>query len=299
MEPLTKLISALAQILWPALGFTTLLIFKEEIADILRRIKKGKMLGQEIELSGPLEELRAYAETVKETADKLPFPNPEPTINTLAETEKDEIKQVLDEATRSPKIALITLSGHIEIAARKALASLGHWNSSRKYFSPLEAIEKINDKTGGLPRHVISSMKLFMEIRNKLVHMREAPEEDIISALDSGIIILRSLKALPVQTSTVLYTDVPIFHDAECEYRSGGLGVILESVSPGGVRKTKVIFPTLRDWFKPGQTVSWEWDLQNVWQETWYVDPDTGEKKQGWASSGEFVGRSLDSICAE
>ncbi|MBH3464801.1 hypothetical protein I5Q49_08070 [Pseudomonas carnis] len=296
MESLTKLISALAQILWPALGFTTLLVFKNEISDILKRIKKGKMLGQEIELSDSLEALRASAETVKETAAKLPLSDPEPVTIILENTEQDEIKQVLDEASRSPRVALITLSGHIEVAARRALASLGRMDITRRYFSPVEAIKEINERSGALPAHVVESMKLFMDIRNKLVHMREASEEDIISALDSGITILRTLKAIPMSTYTVLHTDIPLFQDSECTNMTGGLGVILEAISPGGVKKTKLIFPTLRDWFKKGQNVSWDWDLQNIWQETWYVDPETGEKKQGWSSSGEFVGRSLDHV---
>lgn len=296
MESVTKLISALAQILWPTLGFTTLLVFKDEISDILKRIKRGKMLGQEIELTDSLEALRDSAESVKETTEKLPISAPETTSMILEDAEKDEIKQVLEEASRSPRVALITLSGYIELEARKALASLGQWSLKNRYYAPLETIKKISEESDALPTHVVESMKLFMDIRNKLVHMREASEEDIISALDSGITILRALKALPVYTYTVLHSDIPLFQDSQCTSMIGGLGVMLEAVGPGGVKKTKVIFPTLREWFKPGQNVTWSWDLQNVWQETWYVDPETGEKKQGWQSSAEFVGRSLDSL---
>lgn len=293
MDSVISLISALSKILWPLLGFTTLLIFRKEIAEILRRIKKGKMLGQEIELSDSLEELRAYAETVKVTTSSIQPPTLEPQAEILENIEKDEIKHILDEATRSPRVALITLGGYIELAARRALSSNAPL-IPKDAFSATEALDKLNDRFGGLSGNIASSMKLFMEVRNKLVHMREASEDDIISALDSGITILRTLKALPIQTTTVLHTEVPLFSDSECKLETFGRGLILEIISPGGIKKNRIIFPTKKSWFKKGQNVSWEWDLGTVWSETWYINPETGEKTKAWLSSGEFTGQSLD-----
>ncbi|NWD81896.1 hypothetical protein HX891_16050 [Pseudomonas reactans] len=294
MDLVINLIGAVAKILWPILGFTILLTFRKELAEILRRIKKGKVLGQEIELSGSLEELRLSAETTKVVAESLPTSDPEPTTAIMEKTEQDEIKHILDEATKSPRVALITLSGYIDIAARRALASTGNLINHRA--SSTETMEKLSNSVGGLPENILNSTKLFMTIRNKLVHMKEASEDDIISALDSGITILRTLKALPIQKNIVRHSKVPLFKDPECQIPVGGLGVIIELVGPGGIKKNQTIFPTLREWFEVGQVVSWEWDLSNIWQETWYIEPETGLKKLGWHSSGEFIGRSLDSI---
>lgn len=295
MESVTKLIAAFAQILWPILGFTTLIMFRKEIAEILRRIKKGKMLGQEIELSDSLEELRASAETVKEAASTIPTPDPEPTTEILEKTEHDEIKQILDEAIKSPRVALITLGGYIEIAARRALASSGLMRSVHT-FSTADIFTQLSTQYWGLPQNILDSMKLFMDMRNKLVHMKEATEDDIISALDSGITILRTIKALPVSTTTVLEVNIPIYSDKDCKQLAHGSGILLESVSPGGIKKNINLFPTQREWFEKGQIVSWDWNTSNVWGETWYVDPETKEIKKGWHSSGEFIGRSLDTI---
>jgi len=295
MESLIKLISALAEILWPALGFTILLTFRKEISELLRKIKKGKMFGQEIELTDSLQELRVSAETIKLTAADLSAADPEPTTKVLEKVEHDEIKQVLEEASRSPRVALLTLSGYIEIAARKALASTGTLYSNQSVFLD-DVLEKVNAKLGGLPNHVLSSIKLFNDVRNKIVHVRGATEDDIISALDSGISILRSLKALPIQTTTVLHTNIPLYSDAECKVRSAGHGLILEFISPGGIKKTKMILPTFKDWFEVGQTVNSEWNLKNIWGETWYIDPEFQDKRMAWHSSGEFIGKSLDSI---
>lgn len=295
MDLVINLIAAVAKILWPILGFTILIVFRKEISEVFRRIKKGKVLGQEIELSDSLEELRLSAKITKEVAESLPTPDPAPAIARLEKTEKDEISQILDEATRSPRIALITLSGYIEIAAKRALASTGNF-SEDQITSPIETIKKLSQSVGGLPDDILNSTKLFMTIRNKLVHMREASEDDIISALDSGITILRALKALPLQKSIVRHINVELFKDPECQLKAGGLGVILELVGPGGIKRNQTILPTLRDWFEVGQTVSWEWELGNVWDETWYIHPETGLKSLGWHASAEFIGRSLDSI---
>ena len=296
MDFLVKLISALAQILWPILGFTALFAFRKQIAEILPRLKKGKMLGQEFELTDSLEKLRASAETAKETVTSLPVPDSQPIVETLEKVEHDEIKQILDEASRSPRVALITLSGYIEIAAKKALASVGLLQRNQE-FSTTEAMDRLNRQYGGIQGDIVGSTKLFMNVRNKIIHTREASEDDVISALDSGLTILRTLKSLQSETHSVLHSEVPVYSNPECTVeRTDVKGVILESVSPGGLRKSKHIFPSTSKDFKKGQIVSWEWNLRNVWKETWFIEPETGEKKSAWHSAGEFVGRSIDSI---
>jgi hypothetical protein len=50
MSQWADLLRAIATLLWPILGFVVLWVFKEEIREILRRLKSGKILGQELEL---------------------------------------------------------------------------------------------------------------------------------------------------------------------------------------------------------------------------------------------------------
>lgn len=294
MDLAINLITATSKILWPILGFSILLTFKKEISEILRRFKKGKVLGQEIELSDSLEALRLSAETTKTVTESIPNIGQEPITSILEKTEHDEIKHILDEATKSPRVALITLSGYIEIAARRALASTGTVTNQR-HTSPTETMEQLSIAVNGLPHNIVSSTKLFMTIRNKLIHTREASEDDIISALDSGITILRAIKSLPIQKTIITHTNIPLFQDPECETPSTGLGVIFEIVGPGGIKRTKLISPTLLN-FEVGQSVSWEWHHSSVWNRTWYIDPVTQRKSLAWDCCAEFIGRSLDSI---
>lgn len=295
MDPITKLIEAIAKILWPMLGFTILFFFKSEISEILKRLKKGKMLGQEIELSDSLAELRASAEAAKEAVSELPqMDNAEDSA--LTPGSNDDITQILDEASRSPRTALITLAGHIETAARRAMASVGLLQG-RDGIPVSQAIQELHKQYGGLPGDVIGSLRLFNDVRNRIIHVRDASDEEVISALDSGITILRTLKALPSEINIVFHPGVPVYSDASCTTEITGVkGIILDSSSPGGIRKFRRIFPTTRSYFAKGQRVSWEWDFNHRWAEAWYVNPDDGSRILAWNWSSEFAGRPLDVI---
>jgi hypothetical protein len=295
VESLTKLISALAHILWPILGFTILFLFKKELSEALRRLKKGKMFGQELELSDSLAELRASAEAAKDVISALPV------IEDAADSDRvpdidNEVAQILDEASRSPRTALITLASHIERAARRALASVGLLQG-REAIPISQAVQELHRQYGGLPGDVIGSMKLFSDIRNRIIHGRDASDEDVISALDSGLTILRTLKALPSEINIVLYPGVPVYSDAKCTSEISDVkGIILDSSGPGGLKKFRRIFPTTRTYFAKGQRVSWEWDFSRRWGEAWYVDPESGQQLQAWGGAMEFAGRPLEAI---
>ncbi len=65
MKETAELLRAIASLLWPILAFIALLLFRSHIRELLGRLKKGKLLGQEIELHDSLLMLEAKA---KETA---------------------------------------------------------------------------------------------------------------------------------------------------------------------------------------------------------------------------------------
>lgn len=149
---------------------------------------------------------------------------------------------------------------------------------------------------GGLPVHIPSSLKFFWEARNKLIHGGDASQEDILRAIDSGIMILKALKAFPTEVNVVYHPGVKLFYDPLCiNAVPNAKGVILETESPGGATKRFRIFPT-RSHFQKGKRVAWEWDYELTWGPAWYKDPDTDEIKQAWISSAEFVGRHLNEV---
>ena len=292
MKETAELMKAIATLLWPIFAFVALYIFKPQIAVLLGRLKKGKIFGQDFELTDSLNKLtKSTVELEKETA-ALP----------ILETTHEEfetynvVKEILSETAHSPKTALILLASYLERDARQLLASMGHLKGQQNI--PLsKAIEVLDKQVCGLPGHVPSSLKFFSEARNKLIHGGEASPEDILRAIDSGITILRALRAIPKEVNVVYHPGVDIFIDPLCKTLiTNAKGIILETESPGGITKSFRIFPTTRAHFQKGKRVAWEWSFELTWGPTWYKDPNTHEIKKAWDSSTEFIGRHLDEV---
>lgn len=300
MNEYSELIKSVASLLWPLFAFTTLFIFKDEIRDVISRLKKGKLLGQELELNDSLENLQKSASELSEEVASIPVI--EPSSSALDESEpiqenKDDstIKSIIHEAARSPKAALLLLASNIEKESRQTLASTG-LIKGRTYVNLKQAVEEL-DNHYGLPRHISSSLRLFSETRNKIMHGGETDERNILSAIDSGISILKSLQAIPREINKVHNPGVTVYSDPECKNPIEGVkGVILQSSSPSGAKVSYRIFPTTRTHFEKGKKVAWEWSHENIWSDAWYKDPESGEIKLAWNSAMEFVGRHLDDL---
>lgn len=292
MKEYAELVGAIAALLWPVFAFVVLFMFRKQIIGLLERLKKGKIFGQEIELSESLQNLHMSADAV---AAEVPASSVIEVPQEQLEA-NDEVKEILREAARAPKAALILLASDLEREARQLLASMGHLEG-RQYVPLSKAIEVLDKKFGGLPGHIPSSLKFFWEARNKLIHGGNASSEDILRAIDSGITILKALKAFPREINIVYHPGVKIFHDPLCRNPIANVkGVILETESPGGATKTFRIFPTTRFYFQKGKRVAWEWSFEQTWGPAWYKDPDSDEIKAAWSSSAEFVGRHLDEV---
>src|SRR5712692_9114914 len=62
MKDYAPLIQAIASLIWPLAVTGIILYYRKEIKGLLGRIKRGKFLGQEIELEGPLNRLQESAD---------------------------------------------------------------------------------------------------------------------------------------------------------------------------------------------------------------------------------------------
>lgn len=295
MQEFSTLLQALAALLWPAFAFTALLMFRKQIADLLARLKKGKLLGQEIELNESLEILQQAAQGAQVEVAALPQPTPPPKSEAEVIQEQSIAQRIISEAAISPKAALISLAAELERLAREVLATTGHLRGRR--FVPIQqAIAEVH-QTHGLAAHVPSSLHHFWDIRNRLIHKGEGTDEDILRAIDSGLSILRALQAMPREVNVVYEPNVQVYPDEGLTLPLANVhGVLLETHSPGGVSKSLRIYPTSRDHFSKGKQVSWEWNMSLVVGPAWYRDPATGEAKQAWLSSAEFIGRHLDDL---
>jgi hypothetical protein len=301
----TEIVDALAKLAWPLIIALIVVAYRYEIRDILRRlsrVKKATVLGQQIELEEELDQLKATTE--KAEAEVAPQQQPEgqseragskPLFENeqLRDAQKLE-REILSQARTSPKVALMLLSAEIDRRLRELLAATG-WHQNIRATSTLRAIKQLQLQ-GSLPKHVIGSVKLFRDIRNRIIHGGPATDEEIIRAIDSGFVLLKAIDAIPVEISTVHSVNITLYDDAGCTHLVlDAKGVTLEATSPGGFQKFRVV-PTTQAHFQVGRRVAWEWNIDHVWGPTWYKDPDTGECKQAWLQSAEFIGRHLDGV---
>lgn len=295
----------IAAIAWPLVVLILVMMFRKELSALASRLKRGKVLGQEIELD-------ALNATAKAVDASIPIPSPK-TVAVLASADshptqeasgspssndeervREIERRVLDEAARSPKVALMILSSEIEREVRRHFAMRGQLEKRATY--PLsKAIDSLYEQSN-LPPLASTAIEQFGHVRNRIVHGVAASEEEAIRAIDSGLVIIRSIARIPTAHHRVHKVNVPIFADPQCSKPMNGKAIILESIGHGAQAGSYQIFPTMRTHFQEGMEVTWEWDFNQQWQEAWYRDPESGKIKYAWSSSVEFAGRDINTI---
>ena len=250
MEHVAPILQGIAALLWAIFAFTALFVLRPEINRALGRLRKGEILRQKFELGDELVKLENSATAAAQEVQELPrsinietatghflVVGEGATANANREEKFDAtIKSILQQATNAPKIALITLAAELEKKARQALATRGLLRG-RPVVPISQALNELHQY--GFPPNLLGSLRLFSEVRNKIVHGAAATDDDALGALDSGVTILRALNALPNEVNVVYHTGVEIFSDATCiNPILDAKGIILETTSPGSVMKT-------------------------------------------------------------
>ena len=294
MQDFAELLKGIAAVLWPLVVVVAIFVFRKELQALLARLRKAKFLGGELELDESLDQLERTAEALEAEAS----PTPQELESPSAES-PDAIliaPKILEEAGRSPKVALMLLSAELDRAVREILASLGGEPRSWR-LSLRKGLEELAERTS-LPQDTLRALNQFSEVRNLIVHGRgQVGDDEILRAIDSGLVILKAIRAVPHESHAVHWDNIAVYSDPECQQlREGCKGVILESLSAGGAITDYRIFPTTRDHYKKGMRVSWEWNGSLKWGDTWYRDPESHETKHAWSASIEFVGRDLDAL---
>jgi hypothetical protein len=196
-KELADLISAFASLTWPVVILAVVNWFRPEIRAILSRIRKGKFLGQEIEL----DELQAKAEVADAKAELPAGAMMEANAGLdgsgalSAEVAQDAVEEVLREASRSPRLGLMLLSAKIERAARE-LAENARLNFPLRPMSLRDLIRALV-QVEQLPSEAGEALDLFYRVRNRIIHGHDADDDQIARAIDSGTRLLRLLLSRP------------------------------------------------------------------------------------------------------
>lgn len=194
-KEIAEIINSIASLLWPIFAFTVFFAYRKELPELLKRVKRGKFFGQELELREDLDKLQ---ETAIAARDSVPIGDASAKSD-LSDSSK--IENAIGSAS-SPKIALILLATEIEREVRKLLAITG-WFNRHQYRSLPRALEFL-EKQSLLPSSVVSSVSGFWNVRSKLVHGHNIADEDITRAIDSGMTILNALRAIPHEKNLFL-----------------------------------------------------------------------------------------------
>lgn len=291
MKELSELLTAIASLLWPILSFIGLLLFKDQLRDLISRLKKGKLLGQEFELRESLIELKEQADVVKEAVLKLPKEE------VILSTELDSTPpidnteaRILKEATKSPKIGLILLASELERELRRTLASLALLSNDRVNLR--EGVQLLTEK-GNLSKEFVETTRLFLDVRNRLIHGLDSTPDEIFSAIDSGLSILKSIQSIPRTIATVSGVNLVIYADDKGYNENKQIkGLLIDTKTADG-RTGKTIVPvTVESNYKVGEVVSWEWDRQRVYDTSYYLDSETQKIKPAWTKKVLFVGKT-------
>ena len=100
-----------------------------------------------------------------------------------------------------------------------------------------------------------------------------------------------SVETMPVRPYRVLHADLPFYADAECRIQVRGARlIVLQCEDSLQKQRTIECMPAVKD-YRQGQIVQWDTNHKLLWDDAWYVNPESGSKEKAWARAVEFVGR--------
>lgn len=299
-ELITAIAGLISSILWPAVTIWLIHNFKVEISGLVKRVKKGKVLGQEFEISEQLNELTNKADKVKnETLNTETTTDKQTSPDDIAQQSKyeEDVEKIISVSSENAELGIILLSQKIESELKILMAGSGYLANKADFsFNEMLAFLKRN---AAVSENLVASIKIFWEVRNKVIHKGhgEVERDNLIRIVDIGLTVLSAIKSIPHEINIVKYINVDVFEDAECKHIIEGVkAVILETHSPGRAQIDYRIFPTTKTHFSIGMQVSWEWGRTNKWGQAYYKDPADGNIKNAWNGSMEFIGRDIEKI---
>jgi hypothetical protein len=208
LRALAAVLSALAALLWPLLLLVALLYFHGDLRRLVRRLRRGKFFGQELELADEIDQVQqavtASAEQASAGSISIEVPagsidvQGHPTAESIRVADKvsavlegavdAEIDEVLRVAAQSPAAGLMLLGTHFE----RRLRSLQRDFPSR---SPptVQLMLRMLANHNVIPRGIAESVAAFWRLRNHVVHTSDATREEILRAIDIGMNLLRLL----------------------------------------------------------------------------------------------------------
>lgn len=182
LEEWAALIRALASLAWPTVILLALFLFKNEIRNLLDRLRRGKLPGG-LEL-----ELDRLEERTVSVERRLPVSEEEPEVTST----EQKIREL---AADNPRLAVMELSSKLEVAARTL-----HFHTFSEESEPPRGLRQtVRELEGDGDLEEMSDLTMrFSRIRNAVVHGldQEISEAELLRAVDLGLRLYRILRTL-------------------------------------------------------------------------------------------------------
>ncbi len=281
---LIEVIKIIPGILWPILAITLIIVYKTDIKNILKRIKKWTILWNDFELT---EQIDALQSNIKDSNKSIP---------TTPNKATNQASLFKIESINNPKLALIYLATDIERELNDILYSTW-WSTMTNIWNLRDGLNFLKNNWS-ISISIASWIDIFLDIRNKIIHSKEPVQDDeILRVIDIWVSLLNALESIPREINVVYMKDVQLFADLELKDPVNFWNwIILETMSWWKILKSHRIFPTTQTNYVEGHKVSWEWWFENQWWETYYLNPITKKAELAWSSSVEFKGRDIEHL---
>lgn len=281
-EVLIEIIKILPSLFWQLLLIILVIIYKKEIILFLGKIKKWSILGNDFELSNEIDLLQNKVEKIE---------NNTPYNWSIADKKNEETSIKFQ---WEPKLMLIQIAIEIEKEIRKIMLST--WWSGHVNIVNIKQSFEFLIKNWSLPLSISSSIDIFLNIRNKIIHAHWGVSEDeILRMVDLWLSLLKNIQAIPHEINVVYKKDIDLFTDNKLSTKiTNAKWLLLETTSPWEAIKSYRIFPTTKNDYIEWKIVSWEWSFDNQWWETYYKNPRYWTTEMAWSSSAEFIWRIID-----
>jgi uncharacterized protein YutE (UPF0331/DUF86 family) len=281
-EVLIEVIRIIPSLFWQIIILIALFIYKKEIILFLKKIKKGSFFWNDFELSNDIDKLETKVEKIKENTP----------INSEIFWKNNSDWGINFDWDR--KMVLIQIAIEIEKEIKKIMLSTW-WSNNQNVISVKQSFLFLI-KNWALPNNLSSSIDIFLDIRNKIIHSHwMVSDDEILRMVDLWLSLLKSIRAIPHEINKVYKKDIDLYTDNELKNKiDNARWLLLETTSAWEAIKTFRIFPTTKDSYIEWKMVSWEWSFDNQWGETYYKHPISKKIELAWNSSAEFIWRILD-----
>jgi hypothetical protein len=100
-----------------------------------------------------------------------------------------------------------------------------------------------------------------------------------------------TVNEMPARPYRVLHAGLPFYSDPECTKSVDGANlIVLRSEDPEQTHQVRECMPT-RKKYRTGQLVRWDLDKDQIWQNHWFKNPDTGAAEKAWEQAVGFIGK--------